>query len=63
MDKMLSVIVELICFLLLFVHSNADTPANCTYEEVAGRWIFFVGEGEKDRTVNCLSFGKILLYD
>ena len=36
----------------------ADTPANCTFEDVAGEWTFSIGEGGFDRTLNCSSFGK-----
>ena len=58
---MLLSVAKFCCFLLLFAYSHADTPANCTYEEIAGRWIFFVGEGGKDRTIDCSSFGKPFL--
>jgi len=58
---MLLSIAKFSCFLLLFAYSHADTPANCTYEEIVGRWIFFVGEGGKDRTIDCSSFGKPFL--
>lgn len=33
-----------------------DTPANCTYEEILGEWIFHIGENGKDKTVNCTGF-------
>ena len=59
---MLSTIYELSFFLLLFAYSCADTPANCTYEEITGRWTLFVGEGGNDRTIDCSSFGTPLLY-
>ena len=59
---MLSVILKFTCCLLLFAYSRADTPANCTYEEITGRWVFFVGEGGNDRTIDCSSFGKPFLY-
>jgi len=55
---MLSTVAVFSCFLLLFAYSLADTSANCTYEEIAGQWIFFVGEEGKDRTIDCSSFGK-----
>lgn len=35
-----------------------DTPANCTYQDVVGQWIFQVGEGGNDRTINCTNFGE-----
>ena len=56
-----STVAELCSLLLLFAYSSADTPANCSYKEITGRWVFFVGEGSKDRTIDCSSFGKTLL--
>ncbi|XP_005091689.1 dipeptidyl peptidase 1 isoform X2 [Aplysia californica] len=44
------------CVLLfagLFNNAVADTPANCTYEDIRGTWIFSIGSGNNDRTVNC----------
>lgn len=60
-NNMLSTVATFSCCLLLFAYSRADTPANCTYEEIKGRWIFFIGEGGKDRTIHCSSFGKAFL--
>jgi len=57
----LSTFAEFSCFLLLFAYSHADTSANCTYEEIAGRWTFFVGEEGKDRNVDCSLFGNQFL--
>jgi len=54
---------ELSCLLLLFAYSRADTPANCTYKEIVGSWVFYVGEGSKDRTVDCSSFGNTFYFD
>ena len=56
-----SALAELSCLLLFLASSHADTPANCTYKEILGRWIFFVGEGNKDRTIDCSSYGKTFL--
>ena len=43
--------------LLLFVGELsvvlADTPANCTYEDVLGAWTFHVGPSGLDNTVDC----------
>lgn len=33
--------------------SKSDTPANCTFEEVAGNWIFYIGEGGHTNTLKC----------
>lgn len=35
---------------------SGDTPANCTYEDVVGKWTFQIGEGGFDRTLNCSGF-------
>ncbi|XP_034023639.1 dipeptidyl peptidase 1 [Thalassophryne amazonica] len=46
----------LVCVLLLYVEKTAaDTPANCTYEELLGTWVFQVSKGGHDKTVNCSS--------
>ena len=52
---MASVVWGTMCLALLFLPSFAkgDTPANCTYEEIRGPWIFFVGRGGFNNTVNC----------
>nr|CAD7256486.1 unnamed protein product [Timema shepardi] len=33
---------------LLFVGANADTPANCTYQDIVGNWTFY--EGDRNNT-------------
>jgi len=43
---------------VLLGKSNADTPANCTYEEIKGKWVFSVGDGGKDKTVDCSTVGN-----
>uniref|UniRef100_A0A8C6TXV0 Dipeptidyl peptidase 1 n=1 Tax=Neogobius melanostomus TaxID=47308 RepID=A0A8C6TXV0_9GOBI len=44
----------LLCALLIWVEeTRADTPANCTYEDLLGTWVFQVSKGGQDRTVNC----------
>ncbi|RUS75038.1 hypothetical protein EGW08_017219 [Elysia chlorotica] len=32
---------------------SADTPANCTYEDIRGTWVFELGTGNNNRTVDC----------
>ena len=32
---------------------SADTPANCTYEEIRGSWLFSVGQGGYNNTIDC----------
>ena len=46
---------------LLFpcIYVDADTPANCTYEEIRGSWLFSVGEGGHDNTIDCSSFKPV----
>ncbi|XP_013834695.1 dipeptidyl peptidase 1 isoform X2 [Sus scrofa] len=45
--------------LLLYVAGTAhcDTPANCTYPDLLGTWIFHVGPGGSQRDVNCSVMG------
>ncbi|KAM4589195.1 dipeptidyl peptidase 1 [Fundulus diaphanus] len=40
-------------FLLWVEGSLGDTPANCTYEDLLGTWVFQVSKGGHDKTVNC----------
>lgn len=37
---------------------RADTPANCTYEDLLGSWVFQVSEGWQDKDINCSLMGK-----
>ena len=40
--------------------ASADTPANCSYEEIRGSWTFSVGSQDHDGTVNCTeNFGGL----
>ncbi|XP_036780589.2 dipeptidyl peptidase 1 isoform X3 [Manis pentadactyla] len=34
-----------------------DTPANCTYPELLGTWVFQVGRSGSQRDVNCTAMG------
>ncbi|XP_007564164.1 PREDICTED: dipeptidyl peptidase 1 [Poecilia mexicana] len=44
----------LVCVFLLWVEGSlGDTPANCTYEDLLGTWVFQVSKGGHDQTVNC----------
>ena len=47
-----------VCVFLLSscISVNADTPANCTYEEIRGTWLFSIGEGGHDNTIDCSEF-------
>lgn len=37
----------------------ADTPANCTYGEVEGKWVFQIGQMDYDSSVNCTGFPSV----
>lgn len=43
----------------LLAKVSADTPANCTYEEVRGTWLFFIDGGGKDKTADCSAVGDV----
>ncbi|XP_062328610.1 dipeptidyl peptidase 1 [Osmerus eperlanus] len=48
----------LVCVLLLWVEGSVgDTPANCSYEDLLGTWVFQVSKGGLDKTVNCSQMG------
>ncbi|XP_032212272.1 dipeptidyl peptidase 1 isoform X2 [Mustela erminea] len=38
--------------------AHGDTPANCTYPELLGTWVFQVGPVGSQRNVNCLLMGQ-----
>lgn len=40
----------------------ADTPANCTYNDVKGLWVFHEGPRGNDKTINCSAKGTTTLY-
>ena len=49
----------LVCVLLLWVEGSwGDTPANCTFEDLQGTWVFQVSKGGHDKTINCSAEGK-----
>ena len=35
-----------------------DTPANCTYEDIRGVWVFHEGPRLNDKSVNCSAKGE-----
>lgn len=44
----------LVCVCLLWAGgSRGDTPANCTYEDLLGTWVFQVSRRGQDSSVNC----------
>ena len=54
-------LAAVLCVFLLSscISVNADTPANCTYEDIRGTWLFSIGEGGHDNTINCSDFKAI----
>ena len=37
----------------------ADTPANCSYQDVEGSWIFYESERSGDSSTDCSSFAPV----
>ena len=59
-SKMLKIIILTLSVLgWLPNYTVADTPANCTYEDVEGTWIFYESERNQDNTINCDGKGCI----
>lgn len=54
MNQLLTIALLLIGNVLV----NADTPANCTYDEIAGQWRFYESEKAGTRSENCTGNGK-----
>ena len=40
---------------------KSDTPANCTYEDVRGVWVFHEGPRGNDKSINCSAKSKDIL--
>ena len=53
----------LCCALLLQAPrpAAADTPANCTYEDVEGAWVFYESERSGDSGIECQGKGDTTL--
>ena len=62
MQKMAFLVFSsVVLFLLSFCTViSADTPANCTYEEIRGTWMFSIGEGGNDNTIDCSKDFKVV---
>ena len=54
-----------ISWLLIFALAAcvaADTPANCTYEDIRGVWQFYEGERSGNSEIDCTNYkGKCFL--
>ncbi|CAG5118438.1 unnamed protein product [Candidula unifasciata] len=50
-----------VCMLVYLALSTVagDTPANCTYEDIAGEWVFQIGPGNNHRNITCNNFSVI----
>ncbi|XP_071961201.1 dipeptidyl peptidase 1-like [Antedon mediterranea] len=57
MYSLLNSLLLVIC-LCCFTAVNADTPADCKFDDLVGVWKFSVGEGGHDNTLNCSDPGK-----
>ncbi len=46
---------------VLIAGVNADTPANCSYEDIKGNWVFHETARGNQKSINCSEkgFGKI----
>lgn len=52
--------INLLITLALFAcNVSADTPANCTFEDIAGSWVFHEGARGNDNTIDCS--GKVTI--
>ena len=45
---------------VIFATVRGDTPANCTFEDVQGTWVFYIGENGHDNSLKCDSSFKIV---
>lgn len=66
-DKMMAGNDQHACKILLllvsaFALALGDTPANCTYEDIRGKWTFAIGQGGNDRSLNCKSFSGLCTF-
>lgn len=57
---MLRCILSLLVIFTIISFAKCDTPANCTYEDIKGLWIFQEGPRGNDKTINCNSDNCIL---
>ena len=50
---MLHLGLSVVLVVLLLPFTRGDTPANCSYEDIRGTWLFHVGSGGHDNTIDC----------
>ena len=50
--KLLSLIILFYSF-SCFNYALAETPVNCSYDEIKGLWIFHEGPRGNEKTINC----------
>lgn len=48
--------LSLLFFLCLLGDTLCDTPAECSFDQVKGDWVFHMGTGGNDNTLNCDDF-------
>lgn len=57
--RMQDVCKMLFIFFAFMTVVYGDTPANCTYEDIKGKWTFYIGQGNFDNTINCQNFSGL----
>lgn len=51
-------LVVTIFFVLLIPSGRCDTPANCTFEDIAGTWYLYETPRNGDHSIDCLNNSK-----
>ncbi|XP_022083479.1 dipeptidyl peptidase 1-like [Acanthaster planci] len=44
------------CTIVVWAHcglASADTPANCSFDAISGKWMFYIGPGGHTNKINC----------
>lgn len=59
MNHMFSVFLLVSCY--FFATTWADTPANCTHDDLLGTWNFYFSEGGHDKTLDCSNPGMYMI--
>ncbi|XP_054718884.1 LOW QUALITY PROTEIN: dipeptidyl peptidase 1-like [Uloborus diversus] len=49
-------VLYVIVLCIFFSYAAADTPANCTYEDIRGVWNFYEGERSGSNDIDCTNF-------